>query len=92
EEAGATIGQVVDSIRTLSDFVADISNASLEQSTGIEQVNQAIMQMDDVTQHNAALVEEATAAAQSLLDQAGSLATVVNTFKLSPSRELVLDA
>jgi len=92
EEAGATIGQVVDSIRTLSDFVADISNASLEQSTGIEQVNQAIMQMDDVTQHNAALVEEATAAAQSLLDQAGSLVTVVNTFKLSSSRELILNA
>lgn len=90
EEAGATIGQVIDSIKTLSDFVADISSASVEQSTGIEQVNQAIMQMDDVTQHNAALVEEAAAAAQSLLDQAGALVTVVNTFKLSSSRELAL--
>ena len=90
EEAGTTIGQVVESIKTLSQFVADISNASAEQSTGIEQVNQAIMQMDDVTQHNAALVEEAAAAAESLLDQAGSLVKVVNTFKLSSSRDVIL--
>lgn len=88
EEAGNTIGQVIDSIKTLTEFVAEISSASVEQSTGIEQVNHAIMQMDDVTQHNAALVEEAAAAAQSLLDQAGSLVEVVNTFKLSSSQEL----
>jgi len=90
EHAGATIGEVVQSIQTLSGYVADINHASQEQSTGIEQINEAIMQMDDVTQHNAALVEQAAAAAQSLLDQAGSLVSVVNTFKLSDSREIVL--
>ncbi len=90
EQAGTTIGEVVASIKTLSNFVADINHASQEQSTGIAQVNQAIMQMDDVTQSNAALVEQAAAAAQSLLDQAGSLVNVVNTFKLLPTHEMVL--
>jgi methyl-accepting chemotaxis protein len=90
QQAGATIGEVVTSIKTLSDFVADINHASQEQRTGIEQVNQAIMQMDDVTQSNAALVEQAAAAAQSLQDQAGLLVSVVNMFKLSGRHELVL--
>jgi methyl-accepting chemotaxis protein len=90
QQAGATIGEVVTSIKTLSDFVADINHASQEQRTGIEQVNQAIMQMDDVTQSNAALVEQAAAAAQSLQDQAGLLVNVVNMFKLSGRHELVL--
>jgi methyl-accepting chemotaxis protein len=84
EQAGTTIGQLVAGIKKLSVFVAEISNAGVEQSTGIEQVNQAIMQMDDVTQHNAALVEEAAAAAQSLQDQAIRLEQVVNTFRLAP--------
>jgi methyl-accepting chemotaxis protein len=92
EQAGATIGEVVASIKTLSGFVADINHASQEQRTGIEQVNQAIMQMDDVTQSNAALVEQAAAAAQSLHDQAESLVMVVNTFKLSSSHEVLLPA
>jgi methyl-accepting chemotaxis protein len=84
EQAGATICELVAGIKKLSVFVADISTAGVEQSTGIEQVNQAIMQMDDVTQHNAALVEEAAAAAQSLQDQAVRLEQVVNAFKLTP--------
>jgi len=92
EQAGTTIGKVVESIKTLGGFVADINHANQEQNTGIEQVNQAIMQMDDVTQHNAALVEQAAASAQSLQDQAAVLVTVVNTFKLSAAHEIVLAA
>ena len=90
EQAGATIGDLVAGIKKLSIFVAGISNASVEQSAGLEQVNQAIMQMDDVTQHNAALVEQAAAAAQSLQDQAARLGQVVSTFKLAPRLELML--
>ena len=89
-QAGTTIGKVVESIKTLSDFVADINHANQEQSAGIELVNQTIMQMDDVTQHNAALVEQAAASAQSLQDQASVLLTVVNTFTLSAAHETVL--
>lgn len=66
--------------------MGEIMAASQEQSSGIEQVNQAIGQMDQVTQQNAALVEEATAAAQSLQDQAGKLAQVVSAFRLDARR------
>ena len=66
QRAGATMGEVVASVRRVSDVVAEISAASNEQSTGIEEVNRAITQMDEVTQQNAALVEEAAAAAGSL--------------------------
>jgi uncharacterized phage infection (PIP) family protein YhgE len=62
--------------------MSEIAAASQEQSTGIEQVNQAITQMDDATQQNAALVEEAAAAAESLQNQAGKLAEAVSVFKL----------
>jgi methyl-accepting chemotaxis protein len=89
EQAGATIGDLVADITKLSVYVAEISAASVEQSSGLEQVNQAIMQMDDVTQHNAALVEQAAAAAQSLQDQATRLGQVVGAFKLAPSLELL---
>lgn len=81
-EAGATMEEVVSSIRHVTDIMGEITAASQEQSTGIEQVNQAIEQMDQVTQQNAALVEEAAAAAESLQDQAAALARVVATFKL----------
>jgi methyl-accepting chemotaxis protein len=83
DQAGATMEQVVDSIRKVSDIVAEISSASAEQSTGIEQVNQAITDMDSSTQHNAALVEESAAAANSLQDQAARLAQVVSLFKIA---------
>jgi len=83
DQAGATMEQVVDSIRRVSDIVAEISSASAEQSTGIEQVNQAITDMDASTQHNAALVEESAAAANSLQDQAARLAQVVSLFKIA---------
>jgi methyl-accepting chemotaxis protein len=84
-QAGTTMAEVVESIQRLSAIVAEISGASREQSTGIAQVSQAITQMDQATQQNAALVEEAAAAAQSLKDQSAGLAQVVSVFRLSPS-------
>ena len=83
EQAGVTMGEVVESVRRVSDVVAEISAASKEQSDGIEQVNHAISQMDQTTQQNAALVEEAAAAAQSLQDQANRLTSVVSVFKVN---------
>ncbi len=82
-EAGKTMDDVVSSVKHVTDIMSEIMSASREQSTGIEQVNQAISQMDQVTQQNAALVEEAAAASQSLRDQAEKLAQVVSVFKLS---------
>jgi methyl-accepting chemotaxis protein len=82
DQAGSTMTQVVDSIKRVTDIMSEITAASQEQSAGIEQVNRAIIEMDDVTQQNAALVEEAAAAASSLQDQAGNLTQVVSVFKL----------
>ncbi|QJE02102.1 HAMP domain-containing protein [Massilia forsythiae] len=82
QQAGATMGEIVDSVRRVADILGAISSASQEQSAGIEQVNRAITQMDDVTQQNAALVEQAAAASQSLQDQAGRLAQAVAVFRL----------
>lgn len=82
DQAGATMSEIVASIQRVTHIMADITAASQEQSSGIEQVNQAIMQMDETTQQNAALVEEAAAAAASLQQQAGNLAQVVSVFKL----------
>jgi methyl-accepting chemotaxis protein len=86
-EAGATMDEVVASVRRVTDIMGEITAASNEQSAGIEQVNQAIAQMDQVTQQNAALVEEAAAAAESLQDQAAELANVVSVFKLGTSEQ-----
>jgi methyl-accepting chemotaxis protein len=82
EHAGATMSEVVASVRRVSDIIAEITSASQEQSAGIEQVNQAIAQMDQVTQQNAALVEEAAAAAGAMQEQAGDLARSVSVFRL----------
>lgn len=82
-EAGVTIERVVQSVREVNEIMADISSASIEQEQGIGQINQAIADMDSVTQQNAALVEEAAAAAQSLQEQSGVLVEVVSVFKLS---------
>ena len=87
EEAGSTTREIVTSIKKVADIMAEISAASIEQSSGIEQVNTAITQMDDVTQQNAALVEEAAAAAESLEDQAQGLVEVVSRFKLTDAGE-----
>ena len=82
DQTGDTMEQVVTSIRRVTDIMAEIASASQEQTGGIEQVNQAIGQMDQVTQQNAALVEESAAAAASMQDQAARLAQVVGVFKL----------
>ena len=82
DQAGATMQDIVSSVKRVTDIMDEITSASREQTSGIEQINQAINQMDETTQQNAALVEEAAAAAQALQDQAGNLAEVVNVFKL----------
>jgi methyl-accepting chemotaxis protein len=82
EQAGATMGEVVASVRRVTDIVREIAAASREQSDGIAQINQAIVQMDSGTQQNAALVEEAAAAALALQFQAHALAETVSIFKL----------
>ncbi|MDH7452914.1 methyl-accepting chemotaxis protein, partial [Luteimonas composti] len=81
-EAGRTMGEIVTNARKVTDIIADISAASQEQSAGIEQINQAITQMDEGTQQNAALVEEATAAARSMEQQAGQLVQTVAVFRM----------
>ena len=82
-EAGQTMGEIVQAVRRVTDIMNEISAASQEQTTGIEQVNQAVAQMDQVTQQNAALVEEAAAAAGALEEQAQKLKSVVSVFSLS---------
>jgi methyl-accepting chemotaxis protein len=80
--AGSTMGEIVQSVRRVNEILEEISHASREQSAGIEQVNRAVGEMDKVTQQNAALVEQAAAAAQSLKDQAGALREAISGFSL----------
>ncbi len=82
-QAGVTMDEVVASVKRVTDVMGEITAASQEQSDGIEQINHAITQMDQTTQQNAALVEQAAAAAQSLQDQAGRLTQSISVFKLS---------
>ena len=82
EKAGKTMDEIVQSVKRVTDIMGEISAASQEQTSGIEQVNQSINSMDEVTQQNAALVEEATASAQMLAEQATGLADSVAAFKL----------
>ena len=89
-EAGITMDDVVASVARVTDIMAHITSASQAQSAGIEQVNRAISQMDEVTQQNAALVEEAAASAESMQNQAVNLARMVSVFKLDAS--MVTDA
>jgi methyl-accepting chemotaxis protein len=79
-DAGRTMGDIVDSIQRVADIMGEITSASEEQTHGIEQINQAVAQMDQTTQQNAALVEQAAAASQSMQDQADKLARVVAFF------------
>ncbi len=83
DQAGKTMGEIVGSIQRVSDIVAEITSASVEQSSGIQQVGDAVNQMDLTTQQNAALVEEGAAAAESLKGQAQQLVQAVAVFKLS---------
>lgn len=80
--AGGTMAEIVTSVRRVNDIMAEISAASSEQSMGIEQVNQTIIHLDETTQQNAALVEEATAAAGALEDQAKQLAETIGRFRI----------
>ena len=81
-EAGATMAEIVDSVRRVTDIMGEISSASVEQTEGIEQINQAVAQMDEGTQQNAALVEEAAAAAAALREQSTRLAQAVSVFRI----------
>ncbi|KAB7771921.1 methyl-accepting chemotaxis protein [Xanthomonas maliensis] len=82
-QAGTTMAEIVASVQRVTDIMGEISAASQEQSAGIEQVNRTIAQMDEGTQQNAALVEEATAAARAMEDQARHLTAAVSTFRLN---------
>jgi methyl-accepting chemotaxis protein len=83
--------EIVDSVKRVGGIMGRITAAAQAQTAGIEQVNQAIGQMDHVTQQNAALVEEAAAAAQSMQDQVATLADVVSVFKLdAPAPRLAI--
>jgi methyl-accepting chemotaxis protein len=86
-QAGETMDEVVASVKRVTDIMSDIASASAEQSAGIEQVNLSIIEMDGMTQQNAALVEQAAAAFQSLQDQAAELQRVVSIFKLAEGEE-----
>jgi methyl-accepting chemotaxis protein len=84
-QAGDTMREVVTSVQRVTDIMAEITAASTEQTQGIEQVNVAVVQMDQVTQQNAALVEEAAAAAEAMQDQATKLAQAVSVFRTGRS-------
>ncbi|MBB3219497.1 methyl-accepting chemotaxis protein [Pseudoduganella umbonata] len=81
-EAGSTMHEIVDSVQRVTDIMGEISSASVEQSAGIEQINRAIVEMDAVTQQNAALVEQAAAASESMKGEAARLAQAVAVFRI----------
>jgi len=82
DDAGRTMDEIVASVKRVTDIMSEIAQASLEQAQGIEQVNTSIIEMESVTQQNAALVEEAAAAAQSMQDQSRLLVEKVGSFRL----------
>ena len=86
-QAGSTLTEIVTSVKKVADLVSDIATASVEQSNGIREINSAVLQMDQMTQQNAALVQENTAASQSLVNQADNLTRLVGFFKLSEEEE-----
>ncbi|BFI97049.1 MAG: methyl-accepting chemotaxis protein [Rhodanobacter sp.] len=81
-QSGKALADIVESVKKVTDIVAEIAAASSEQSAGIDQVNNAVMQMDEMTQQNAALVEQASAAARAMQDQAADLTTQVGFFRV----------
>lgn len=83
DQSGKALAEIVDSVKKVTDIVAEIAAASQEQSAGIDQVNHAVLQMDEMTQQNAALVEEAAAAARSMQEQANELTQQVGFFRLN---------
>jgi len=82
-EAGATMQEIVDSVRRVTDIMGEITSASQEQTAGIEQINGAVVEMDHVTQQNAALVEEAAAAAEAMKEQAANLSAAMAVFRIA---------
>ncbi|MFJ3047343.1 methyl-accepting chemotaxis protein [Herbaspirillum chlorophenolicum] len=90
-QAGSTMQDIVASIRRVTEVMTEITHANREQSGGIEQVNEAIIQIDDMTQQNAALVEQAAAAAHSLQEQASGLQGLVSIFRLDAPRALPVE-
>ena len=82
-QSGQTLEKIVASVKKVSDIVAEIAAASREQSSGIEQVNRAVMQMDELTQQNAALVEEATAASQAMAEQVRGLNEMLARYQIT---------
>jgi len=86
DQAGATMHEIVESVNRVTGIMGEITSASREQTAGIEQINQAIAQMDEVTQQNTSLVEEAAAASEALQDQAVRLAELVSVFKIDTSQ------
>ena len=90
-QAGAALNEIVDSIKSVATIVADIANASGEQATGIEQINKALNQMDEVTQQNSALVEENAATAKTLETQAKVMDEKVAFFQIGEGRRRCLD-
>jgi methyl-accepting chemotaxis protein-1 (serine sensor receptor) len=87
DQAGATMGEVVNSVQQVTDIIGEISAASGEQSSGLQQINAAVVQMDSATQQNAALVEQAAAAAGALQEQAASLSQAVSVFRMSAATQ-----
>ncbi|OWQ91255.1 hypothetical protein CDN99_08740 [Roseateles aquatilis] len=92
EAAGASMNDIVNSVQRVTDIIGEITAASTEQSGGIAQVNDAVTQLDRMTQQNAALVEESAAAAESLKDQAHRLTEIVSVFRLGDDRKHVVAA
>jgi methyl-accepting chemotaxis protein-1 (serine sensor receptor) len=90
DEAGRTMNEIIGAVQRVTDIMGEIAAASEEQSSGIEQVSRAVTQMDEVTQQNAALVEEAAAAAQSLEDQAARLRQAVAVFQVADGAPLAV--
>jgi methyl-accepting chemotaxis protein len=91
-QSGKALAEIVDSVKKVTDIVAEIAAASQEQSAGIDQVNHAVMQMDEMTQQNAALVEEAAAAARAMHEQAGELTRQVGFFRIGQVEDAGGDA
>jgi methyl-accepting chemotaxis protein len=83
DESGKALEEIVVRVRRVTDVIAEIASSSREQASGIEQVNKAIVMMDDVTQQNAALAEQASASAQTLTEQAASLTELIARYRVS---------
>jgi uncharacterized phage infection (PIP) family protein YhgE len=90
--SGETLGQIVASIKTVSDLVAEIAGASREQSQGIEQINRAVLQMDEFTQTNGSLVAQAAAASQTMAQRAGELKAIMERYQLDDSVDPAADS